>query len=147
GQDTRLTFSSGAASSSSIGVSDFKANIIWCDTRDGNQEIYYKLNPNANQVGITPINSEIPDEYSLSQNYPNPFNPVTNINFQLPRSGSVKLTVFDMLGKEVETLVNENLNAGTYNADWNASNHSSGVYFYKIQAGDFSEIKKMVLVK
>ncbi|NOS86583.1 MAG: hypothetical protein HOP31_15720, partial [Ignavibacteria bacterium] len=68
GQDTRLTFSSGAASSSSIGVSDFKANIIWCDTRDGNQEIYYKLNPNANQVGITPINSEIPDEYSLSQN-------------------------------------------------------------------------------
>ncbi|NOS83663.1 MAG: T9SS type A sorting domain-containing protein [Ignavibacteria bacterium] len=100
-----------------------------------------------NPLGIQTVNSEVPGSFSLSQNYPNPFNPTTNIRFTVPQTGFVKLSVFDMLGREVETLVNENLNAGTYNADWNASNYSSGVYFYKIQAGNFSEIKKMILIK
>jgi len=100
-----------------------------------------------NPLGIQTVNSEVPANFSLSQNYPNPFNPVTNIKFQLPNAGFVKLTVFDMLGREIETLVNENLNAGTYNADWNAANYSSGIYFYKLETVDFSEIKKMVLVK
>ncbi len=101
----------------------------------------------ANPIGIQSISNEIPGQYSLSQNYPNPFNPVTNINFQMPKPGFVKLTVYDMLGREIETLVNKNLNAGTYNAEWNASNQSSGVYFYKLETSEFSEIKKMVLVK
>jgi photosystem II stability/assembly factor-like uncharacterized protein len=98
-------------------------------------------------VGINPLSFEVPGYFSLSQNYPNPFNPTTNIKFAIPKAAFVKLTVFDMLGREVETLVNENLNAGTYNADWNASKFSSGVYFYKIQTGSFSEIKRMILVK
>jgi len=101
----------------------------------------------TNPIGINNISGEVPDEYLLSQNYPNPFNPITNIKFQLPEPGIVKLTVFDMLGREIETLVNENLNAGTYNVDWNAARYSSGVYFYKLQADEFAEIKKMILVK
>ncbi len=101
----------------------------------------------TNPIGLQNISSEVPGSFSLSQNYPNPFNPVTRINFQLHKSGFVNLTIFDMLGREVETIVNENLNAGTYNADWNAVNQSSGVYFYKLQAAGFSEIKKMVLIK
>ena len=88
----------------------------------------------TNPIGIQNISNEIPKSYSLSQNYPNPFNPVTNIKFQIPNAGFVKLSVYDMLGREVETLVNENLNAGTYNADWNAANYSSGVYFYRIES-------------
>ena len=98
-------------------------------------------------LGITNISNEIPKQFSLSQNYPNPFNPVTNIKFQLPNAGFVKLTVFDLLGREIETLVNEDLTAGTYKVDCNASKYSSGVYFYKIQVGDFSDVKKMMLVK
>lgn len=101
----------------------------------------------ANPIGIQSNGNEIPKQYSLSQNYPNPFNPATNIRFAIPGSGFVKLTVFDMLGREVETLVNENLNAGTYNADWIAANYSSGVYFYSLLSGEFSEIRKMVLIK
>jgi len=101
----------------------------------------------SNPIGIQSTGNEIPKQYSLSQNYPNPFNPATNIRFSIPVSGNVKLTVFDMLGREVETLVNGDLNAGTYNADWNASNYSSGVYFYKIETSNISEIKKMILIK
>jgi uncharacterized delta-60 repeat protein len=98
-------------------------------------------------TAIEPVSSEIPATYILYDNFPNPFNPNTNIRFAIPVAGFVKLSLFDMLGREVETLVNGNLTAGTYNTAWNASNHSSGVYFYKIQAGNFSEIKKMILVK
>ncbi|NOS86543.1 MAG: T9SS type A sorting domain-containing protein [Ignavibacteria bacterium] len=98
-------------------------------------------------VGINHLSSEIPDNYSLSQNFPNPFNPTTNIKFAISKAGFVKLTVFDMLGREVETLVNENLNAGTYNADWNASNYPSGVYFYMIETEGFTETKKMLILK
>lgn len=98
-------------------------------------------------TAVTPVSSEVPDQFSLMQNYPNPFNPVTNIKFSLPAAGFVKLTIFDMLGREVETLVSKNLNAGIYNADWDAANRSGGVYFYKLQAGEFTETRKMILVK
>lgn len=109
----------------------------------------------TNPIGVHNISNEIPKEFSLSQNYPNPFNPSTNIKFSLPKSAMVKLVVYDITGREVETLVNENLNAGTFNADWNAAKYSSGVYFYKLVVGDvssspstsFTETKKMVLVK
>ena len=98
-------------------------------------------------AGINNISSEIPENFSLLQNYPNPFNPVTMLKFQIPRNGFVKLTVFDMLGKEIETLVNEDLHAGTYEYEWNGINMPSGVYFYKLTAGNFTETRKMIMIK
>lgn len=98
-------------------------------------------------IGIGSISNEIPREYKLYQNYPNPFNPATKIQFALPKSSFAKLVVYDALGRELETLVSEQLNAGTYEADWSADKFSSGVYFYKLVAGEFTETKKMVLIK
>jgi hypothetical protein len=83
----------------------------------------------------------------LSQNYPNPFNPQTKIKFAVPKASFIKLIIYDLLGREVTTLVNEELRPGTYEADWDGSNYSSGVHFYKIIAGDYTETKKMVLMK
>jgi photosystem II stability/assembly factor-like uncharacterized protein len=88
-----------------------------------------------------------PDRFSISQNYPNPFNPVTNIKFDIPKSGFVNITVYDLLGREVTKLVNERMQPGSYNVDWDASNYPSGVYFYKLESGDFSESRRMVLLK
>jgi len=85
--------------------------------------------------------------YELSQNYPNPFNPVTYINYSIPKSGFVKLSVFDILGKEVATLVNSNKPEGSYEVIFDASRLSSGVYFYKITAGEYIEVKKMSVIK
>ncbi len=106
-------------------------------------------------IGIQNISTEIPPAYSLSQNYPNPFNPTTTIKFTIPKVSSphdlggdlVLLKVFDVSGREVETLINEQLQPGTYSTQWNASAYSSGVYFYKIESGDFSETKRMLLIK
>lgn len=98
-------------------------------------------------TGISNINLEVPASYTLSQNYPNPFNPETNIKFSISQSGNVKLTVFDITGKEVESLVNEKLSAGTYAYNFNTSNLPSGTYFYKIETDNFVETKKMVLIK
>ncbi|WKZ25075.1 MAG: T9SS type A sorting domain-containing protein [Patescibacteria group bacterium] len=98
-------------------------------------------------VGIQTTSTEVPDGFQISQNYPNPFNPETKINFQIPKGDFVSLKVFDITGKEVATLVNQNLEAGSYEYSFNASNLTSGVYFYTIQAGQFTETKRMVLVK
>jgi len=92
-------------------------------------------------------NEGIPKDYKLSQNYPNPFNPVTRISYQLPQAGNVKLTVFDFLGREVVTLVNEYKQAGYYDANFNASSLSSGTYFYRIEANNFITTKKMMVIK
>ncbi|MFA5405401.1 MAG: T9SS type A sorting domain-containing protein, partial [Ignavibacteria bacterium] len=98
---------------------------------------------------ITGIGNQnnIPYDYALNQNYPNPFNPTTSIQFSIPKNGLVKLVVYDMLGKEITTLVNEVKTAGIYIVDFNATNLSSGIYFYKITSGEFSSVKKMILVK
>jgi hypothetical protein len=98
-------------------------------------------------IGIQQISSEIPNGFNLSQNYPNPFNPATKIRFALPNSSFAKIVIYDALGREAETLVNELLNAGTYEAYWSTDKFSSGVYYYKLSAGDYSETRKMVLVK
>ncbi|MGA2669585.1 MAG: T9SS type A sorting domain-containing protein [Ignavibacteria bacterium] len=98
-------------------------------------------------TGIHQITSNIPNGYNLAQNYPNPFNPTTKISFSIPKAGNVKLRVFDMLGREVKILVNEFKNAGTYDVNFNALNLASGVYLYRIEAGDFKDVKKMTLVK
>ena len=93
-------------------------------------------------------NSEIvPDAFKLSQNYPNPFNPVTKINFGLPSTEFVKLTVFDITGRVVDVLVNQSLDAGSYEFTFDATNLTSGMYFYRLDAGAFSETKKMMLIK
>ncbi len=89
----------------------------------------------------------IPSTYALGQNYPNPFNPTTGISYQLPQAGNVKLGVYNLLGMEVATLVNGFREAGIHSATWNATGMPSGVYFYKIEAGNFSRTLKMVLQK
>ncbi|MBK7158141.1 MAG: T9SS type A sorting domain-containing protein [Ignavibacteria bacterium] len=113
-----------------------------------------KMNSNIEKVfGINYDNSVnakkgiIPIEFNLSQNYPNPFNPTTNLEFQIPKSQFVTLKIYDLLGKEIVTIVNENLNTGTYRYKFNGSNLASGVYFYKLVASDFTAVKRMVLVK
>jgi hypothetical protein len=98
-------------------------------------------------TGIEPINNLVPDAYCLTQNYPNPFNPTTMIKFGIPKSGMVKLSVFDILGREVAIILNSELKAGNYEINFNASQLAAGVYFYKLSSGDFTDTRKMILVK
>ena len=147
GADFRLTNNPANSFSPFVSVSGSVVHVVWRDERDGNFEIYYKRDPTGNPVGIINYNSEIPGEFSLSQNYPNPFNPNTIINFQLSRFNFVSIKVYHVLGNEVSTLVNEKLNAGSYSISFNGSNLSSGIYFYKLTAGDFSITRKMTLLK
>ncbi|MBK7227979.1 MAG: T9SS type A sorting domain-containing protein [Ignavibacteriales bacterium] len=99
---------------------------------------------------VTDINDEIiahPSEFSLGQNYPNPFNPITKIKWQSPESGHQTLKIYDVLGNEVATLVDEIKPAGSYEIDFNASQFSSGLYIYTLQAAKFTSTKKMILIK
>ncbi|CAN5636490.1 hypothetical protein BH10BAC5_BH10BAC5_01140 [soil metagenome] len=96
---------------------------------------------------VSTIPVQVINNYSLLQNYPNPFNPSTNIKFSLPKNSFVNLQVFDVTGKQVEELVNENLQSGSYSYNFDGTGLTSGVYFYKLSAGNFSEVKKMVLLK
>ncbi|NOS85594.1 MAG: T9SS type A sorting domain-containing protein [Ignavibacteria bacterium] len=98
-------------------------------------------------LGIQAVGNNIPKEFGVSQNYPNPFNPSTQIRIDITRTAYVRLVVYDQLGREIEQLVNNELNPGSYEYDWNASGYPSGIYFYKLQAGEFVETKKMILVK
>jgi len=139
----------GSYPSNVLGFTDiflFDENKIWLGSFFG--AVLTKVTP----VGIQSTNTEVTHNFSLSQNYPNPFNPQTKIKFDVPsnpkgQTSIVKLVIYDLLGREVTTLVNEELKPGTYEADWDGSNFSSGVYFYKIISGDFVETKKMVLMK
>ena len=106
------------------------------------------------RIHMSPVTSvkeiatdEIPSKFELSQNYPNPFNPSTTIRYAMPQAGNVKLTVYNMLGQQVTTLVNGYEQAGTYSVTWNASNLASGIYFYTLQTGAFVVSKKMILIK
>lgn len=98
-------------------------------------------------IGIQQINNEVPVKHSLLQNYPNPFNPSTKFKFTIAKSEKVILSVYDITGKQIELLVNEKMNPGTYEVEWNASKLSSGTYLYSMQAGNFTETKKMMLIK
>jgi hypothetical protein len=98
-------------------------------------------------TGIDPVSNENPEQYKLYNNYPNPFNPSTKINFALPKSSHVTITVYDAMGHRVEEIVNSGFNPGTYDVTWDGSAYSSGVYFYKLIADGFVETKKMLLVK
>jgi len=91
--------------------------------------------------------STLPKSFGLKQNYPNPFNPVTNIRYTLSRSAEVNLVIHNLLGEEVTVIVNEIQSAGEYQAEWDASDFSSGIYFYRLVAGDLVQTKKMLLLK
>ncbi|MBI1932520.1 MAG: ammonia-forming cytochrome c nitrite reductase subunit c552 [Ignavibacteriales bacterium] len=98
-------------------------------------------------VDISDMTNTLPTDYKLSQNYPNPFNPTTKINFTIPEATNVKVTVFDAIGREVSVLVNKQMNAGSFDIDWNAVNNAAGIYYYRIETKNFVETKKMVLLK
>ena len=108
-------------------------------------------------TGIVPVaGTEIPGTFELGQNYPNPFNPTTKINFSLPEYSNIIIKIFDISGREIKTLLSENMSAGTYTVDWNSTDNSggkasSGVYFYRVYAsgenGKYVETKKMILLK
>ena len=86
-------------------------------------------------------------DFRLKQNYPNPFNPLTSIDFQIPNSEFVTLGIYNILGQKVATLVNEKKQSGSYNVKWDADKHAAGVYYYQLKAGEYLEVKKMVLLK
>jgi hypothetical protein len=101
----------------------------------------------ATPVSVHSTNVSNPTSYYLGQNYPNPFNSSTIIQLSLPKKSYVSLKVFDILGREIETLLNKEMSAGNYSQHWNAINISSGVYLYRLQSGSFTETKKLLLVR
>ena len=105
------------------------------------------FNTSGIYIAIRKVGTVNPTDYALLQNYPNPFNPLTVINYQLPNTSNVKLSIYDMRGQEVNILVNETQIAGNYEIGWNASAFPSGVYFYRLEAGSFVSNKKMILIK
>jgi hypothetical protein len=112
----------------------------------------YTARPNVKltispSTGINNNENEIPKVFELSQNFPNPFNPVTRINYSVPKQSLVSIKVFDILGREVALLVSENLKPGYYSVDFNGLNFASGVYFYKMEAGTFNDVKRLILIK
>ncbi|MCX6156452.1 MAG: T9SS type A sorting domain-containing protein [Ignavibacteriae bacterium] len=101
----------------------------------------------AELMPVVNISTEVQTKYSLSQNYPNPFNPMTNVKFSIVKAEDVKIVVYDVMGREVQTLVNEKLNAGTYETKFDGSMLTSGVYFYRMVTGEFTKTKRMLLIK
>ncbi|CAN5447733.1 hypothetical protein BH10BAC5_BH10BAC5_15170 [soil metagenome] len=98
-------------------------------------------------TGLSNISSSVPENFKLFQNYPNPFNPVTNIKFQIASQGLVKLTIYDIVGNQIRSLVNENMSPGSYSVDFDASEIPSGVYMYRLETAAYSDVKRMMLVK
>jgi hypothetical protein len=149
----------------STGANVVSSSIYFVDTSVGwivgENGIILKSTTGGEPIGIHPISSEIPKSFNLTQNYPNPFNPSTKIKFSLPfpSEGGVKaplsfgeglgvrLVVYDLLGREVAILVNQQLKPGIYEVEWDGSNYPSGVYFYKFITESFTNSKRMVLVK
>lgn len=135
-------------------------DIVYLDNTAGSSKYYYVVSAldfsgnmsefsNEASATLTDIKLEdaIPTTYALKQNYPNPFNPATFIKFALPEATHVRLAIYDVTGREVALLVNEQMSAGNYSVDWNAANLSSGIYLYKIETGNFVAVKKMILMK
>ncbi|MBS1519236.1 MAG: T9SS type A sorting domain-containing protein [Bacteroidetes bacterium] len=115
-----------------------------------NKFVFYS--PDNPNIGITQLNTNVAENFRLSQNYPNPFNPSTNIRFNIisnerNNNSNVRLVIYDAVGKEIQTLVNQNLSPGSYEVQWNAESAAGGVYYYTLTAGDFTETKKMILIK
>jgi len=113
----------------------------------GDSGVILKTSDGGGPIGIRHINEQVPEYYSLYQNYPNPFNPSTTIKFDVPKEAYVSIKVYNILGSEVSALVKERMKPGGYEVQWNASGFASGVYFYKLTAGEFSVTMKMILLK
>jgi hypothetical protein len=128
----------------SIFSSVFESGITagWAVKDNGTVSKYYNFFSNVKKLG-----TEIPENFYLFQNYPNPFNPTTKIKFQIPKLSDVQLKIYDPLGREVAMLVNEKLAPGVYEVKWDGTNYPSGIYFYKLTTQNFSETKKLVLLK
>jgi hypothetical protein len=153
--------SQGTSITTSAGTENFqftyKRNSVWVDSmiytlvfvqNDNNKEVMNSGRPsNITITGIQTYNNEVPGTYTLMQNYPNPFNPSTYIAFTIPKEENVTLKVYDILGNEVASLVNGKQQEGTYNIFFDGANLSSGVYFYKLTAGNYTDTKKMTLLK
>jgi len=121
--------------------------IIWGGATDYGPTNRGGIYTNPSIISVENLSGIIPDKFMLHQNFPNPFNPGTKIKFSLPKSSFVNLAVYDVLGREIVSLVKEELKAGYYNIEWNAGNYPSGVYFYTLRTDNFSETKKMILIK
>lgn len=140
----------------SASSNDFASGVVTSDTdrvfvtgsanHSGTGIVFYTLRYSSVNA-VEPISGNIPVKFSLMQNYPNPFNPSTSIRFDIPKSSNVKISVSDVLGREVSVLADEFLRAGEYRVNWDAGSFSSGIYFYTIRTDDFSQTKKMALTK
>lgn len=126
-------------------TSAFKNQILWLGGNGG--AILKSTNFGGNPIGVQILSNQVPLSFSLHQNYPNPFNPVTKIKFGIPNQSNANIIIYDLLGREVATLVNEQLQPSTYEVDWDATGFASGVYFYSLVTKDFVETKRMVLLK
>jgi hypothetical protein len=108
--------------------------------------LYYEFTSHA-LIGVQNISQEVPQSYSLMQNYPNPFNPKTTIEFEVKEKGDAVVKIYDILGRLTSVLVDEELKPGTYKTYFDGSNFASGIYFYRLQINNYSETRKMVLIK
>ncbi len=127
-------------------ANEYDSTIVNDNMIKGN-ESWFTFAVDTSTTGLTENSTEMPELYALYQNYPNPFNPTTTIRFALSKTSFVKLVVVDVLGREIQTLVNESFQPGTYEASFDGSQLTSGVYFYKLVTDEFNETKRMVLVK
>ncbi len=147
--DTRLTNFIGFSEYPSVTTSGSTVHVVWEDTRDGNTEIYYKRNPTGNITSVINLTDFVAGEYKLFQNYPNPFNPSTTIEFEIPEMLNVRLVIYDILGRQVAKLFDEETLPGRYKVEFNADNLnlSGGLYFYRLETQKFSDTKKLLLIK
>jgi len=132
-------------------VSDYAPNWWGSQWVDPNFEKYFMyravvLSDIPSNIDL-PQDPNVPETYQLHQNYPNPFNPTTMINYQLPMTDYIELSIYNVLGQKVATLVSERQAAGAYQVEWDASGYSSGVYYYSLKAGEFYNVKKMILIR
>jgi len=127
---------------------DFPTENPYLDTHQGGFSDAFVTKLCLSVSGVEEISSDqLPETYSLQQNYPNPFNPTTTISFSVKTKSHVKITVYDVLGRQVETLVDETLSCGNYRTEFDGVDHASGVYFYELETDGFTESRKMVLAK
>ncbi|MCK4559570.1 MAG: T9SS type A sorting domain-containing protein [Calditrichia bacterium] len=139
---------SNTGSSPDVNLWNGRIYTTWSDNRgDGGEDIWANvLDWNAVGIGDKDI-PQIPSAYQLSQNYPNPFNPTTIINYELPIKSYVELSIYNMLGQKVATLVSEKKQAGYHEVEFYGGNLSSGIYLYRIEAGEWTDVRKMILLR
>jgi len=119
--------------------------IVWESNRSGRCHLYTRMA--AVPLGLVKQENSVAKDFGLDQNFPNPFNPSTSFRFHIGHPAEVSIAIFDILGRMVKTLIAQRLGAGDYTVTWNAGTRSSGIYFCRMRAGDYTEIRKLLLVK